>query len=302
MIDLKTNLIRLRVVIELLLFPMIILELAVLSFWLKPRKDTWYFVLNSNHIGDSYIICSLMHSFKKIYGGRVAVILPKKYIGLAKLFKDIDEAIDINLFIPDYVAHIMAHIKGRLIPVSMVARFTSFSNLPSGVYNFLLLSKINLGLPVTAESSKPHVENTDIKKVAYLISKFRTKKKKVLLIPFIHGEISPISLKLWQDLIDYLNKQDYTVFVNSKKRFYGAINTYLPINLIIPFVKNMSLIISVRTGLIDIISSTQVRKIIIYDNIGAMNFFSIKNYKYNNIRSNIKEIVKKDFTKIKSIL
>jgi len=301
MIDLKTNLIRLRVFMEVILFPIVILELALLSIWLRPRKDTWYFVLN-NHIGDLYIICSLMHSFKKIYGGRVAVILPKKYIGIAKLFKDIDEAIGINLFIPDYVAHLITLIKGRLVPTSIWVHVPPFSNLRSGVYNVLLASKINLGLPVTAEFSKPYVKKTDIKKVAYLISKFRTKKKKVLLIPFIHGEISPISLKLWQDLINYLNTQDYTVFVNSKKYFYGAINIYLPINLIIPFVKDMSLIISVRTGLVDIISSTQVRKIIIYDNKGAMNFFSIKNYKYNNIRSNIREIVKKDFTKIKSIL
>jgi len=296
MMDLKTNLTRLRVVIEVLLFPIVILELILLSFWLKPRKDTWYFVLN-NHIGDSYIFCSLMHSFKKIYHGRVAVILPKRYLYIGKLFKDIDEVYGINLFVPNYVGGLIDHIKGRIIP--------AFKNNPlpplyikTKYFNFTFLVKLNNGLPINARFSKPRIDTKYIKEAKSLINRLSNTEKKVLLVPFVHGEKSPIDIRLWQNLINYLNNNGYEVFVNSKFHFYGAINVYLPIELVIPFVENMALVISVRSGFVDLISSTKVKKIIIYKDKTEMYFSSIKAYDYVTSKSKIIEITQDGFNKI----
>jgi len=195
MIDLKTNLIRLRVVIEVLLFPIVILELILLSFWLKPRKDTWYFVLN-NHIGDSYIFCSLMHSFKKIYHGRVAVILPKRYVYIGKLFKDIEEVYGINLFVPNYVGGLINRIKGRIIPAFKNNPLPSLP-IKTKYFNFAFLVKLNNGLPINARFSKPHIETKYIKKAKSLINKLSNTKKMVLLVPYGHAEKLTISIRLW---------------------------------------------------------------------------------------------------------
>jgi len=296
MIDLKTNLIRLRVVIEVLLFPIVILELILLSFWLKPRKDTWYFVLN-NHIGDSYIFCSLMHSFKKIYHGRVAVILPKRYVYIGKLFNDIDEVYGVNLFVPNYVGDFINPIKGRIVPV--------FKNKPlpslytkTKYFDFTFLYKLNNGLPINSRFSKPYIETKYIKKARFLINKLSNTKKMVLLAPYGHNEKLTIGMGLWQDLINYLNNNGYKVFVNSRLHFYGAINIYLPIELIIPFVENMALVVSVRTGFIDLISSTKVKKIIIYKDKAQMYFWSLKAYKYVQVKNKIIEITQNEFNKI----
>jgi len=296
MIDLKTNLTRLRVVIEVMLFPIVILELILLSFWLKPRKDTWYFVLN-NHIGDSYIFCSLMHSFKKIYHGRVAVILPKKYVYIGKLFDDIDEVYGINLFVPNYVGGLINRIKGRIVP--------AFKNNPlpslytkTKYFNFAFLVKLNNGLPINARFSKPHIETKYIKKARSLINKLSNTKKMVLLVPYRHNEKLTIGMGLWQDLINYLNNNGYKVFVNSRLHFYGAINIYLPIELIIPFVENMTLVISFRTGFIDLISSTKVKKIIIYEDKAQMYFWSLKADNYVRLKNKIIEITQDEFNKI----
>jgi len=300
MIDLKTNLTRLRVVIEVLLFPIVILELILLSFWVKPRKDTWYFVLN-NHIGDSYIFCSLMNSFKKIYHGRVAVILPKRYVYIGKLFKDIDEVYGINLFVPNYVGGLIDHIKGRIVP--------AFKNNPlpplytkTKYFNFTFLVKLNNGLPTNARFSKPRIDAKYIKEAKSLINKLSNTKKKVLLVPHGHGEKFTISIVLWQNLINYLNNNGYEVFVNSKFHFYGAINVYLPIELLIPFVENMTLVISVRTGFADLISSTKVKKIIIYKDEAQMYFWSLKSDNYVQLKNKIVEITQDEFNKIYSII
>jgi len=297
MIDLKTNLTRLRVVIEVLLFPIVILELIVLSFWLKPRKDTWYFVLN-NHIGDSYIFCSLMHSFKKIYQDRVVVILPKKYVYIGKLFKDIDEVYGINLFMPNYVGNLITPIKGRILPVFKYVPLPPLPDIPTRYFNFALHVKLNYGLPINSKFSKPYIETKYIKKAKSLINKLSTPKKKVLLVPFVHDQKSPIDMRLWQNLINYLNNNGYEVFVNSRFHFYGAINIYLPIELVIPFVENMALVISVRTGFVDLISSTKVKKIIIYKDKAGMNFWSLKAYKYVQVKNKIIEITQNEFNKI----
>jgi len=297
MIDLKTNLTRLRVVIEVLLFPIVILELILLSFWLKPRKDTWYFVLN-NHIGDSYIFCSLMHSFKKIYHGRVAVILPKRYVYIGKLFNDIDEVYGVNLFVPNYLGNFINPIKGRIVPVFKSNPLPSLPNIQTRYYNFAFLVKLNNGLPINSKFSKPYIETIYIKKARSLINKLSTTKKKVLLVPFMHGEKSPIDKRLWQNLINYLNNNGYEVFVNSRFHFYGAINIYLPIEVVIPFVENMALVISVRTGFADFISSTKVKKIIIYKDKAEMNFWSLKAYKYVQLKNKIIEITQNEFNKI----
>ena len=258
MIDLKTNLTRLRVVIEVLLFPIVILELILLSFWLKPRKDTWYFVVN-NHIGDLYIFCSLMHSFKKIYQDRVVVILPKKYVYIGKLFNGIDKVYGINLFMPNYVGNLINPIKGRIAPVFKIVP-SPLPNIPTRYFNFTFQSKLNYGLPINSKFSKPYIETKYIKKARSLINKLSNTKKKVLLVPYGHYEKLTISIVLWQNLINYLNNNGYEVFVNSKFHFYGAMNIYLPIELVIPFVENMTLVISVRTGFVDLISSTKVKK------------------------------------------
>jgi len=300
MIDLKTNLTRLRVVIEVLLFPIVILELILLSFWLKPRKDTWYFVLN-NHIGDSYIFCSLIHSFKKIYHGRVAVILPQRYFYIGKLFKDIDEVYGINLFVPNYVGNLITPIKGRILPVYKYVPLPPLPNIPTRYFNFAFLAKLNIGLPINARFYKPKIETKYIKKARSLINKLSTTKKKVLLVPFVHGEKSPIDIRLWQNLINYLNNNGYDVFINSRFHFYGAINIYLPIELAIPFVENTDLVISVRTGFVDLISSTKVKKIIVYKDKAEMNFWSIKEYKYTSVKNKTIEITQNEFNKIYDI-
>jgi len=296
MIDLKTNLIRLRVVIEVMLFPIVILELILLSFWLKPRKDTWYFVLN-NHIGDSYIFCSLMHSFKKIYHGRVVVILPKRYAYIGKLFNDIDEVYGVNLFAPNYLGNFINPIKGRIVPVFKNIPLPPLPNIKTKYFNFTLI-KLNYGLPINSKFSKPYIETKYIKKARSLINRLSTKNKMILLVPFAHGKKLPIEIKLWQNLINYLNNNGYQVFVNSRFQFYGAINMYLPIELVIPFVENMNLVISVRTGFVDLISSTKVKKIIVYKDKAEMSFWSIKEYKYSSVKNKIIEITQNEFNKI----
>jgi len=299
MIDLKTKLTQLRIVIEVLLFPIVILELILLSFWLKPRKDTWYFVLN-NHIGDSYIFCSLMHSFKKIYHGRVAVILPKKYMYIGKLFNGIgiDTVYGINLFMPNYLGNHINPIKGRIGPVVKSIALPPLPNILTRYFNFAFQVKLNYGLPINSRFSKPHIETKYIKKAKSLINKLSTTKKKVLLVPFVHGEKSPIDIRLWQNLINYLNNKGYEVFVNSRFHFYGAMSIYLPIELVIPFVENMALVISVRTGFVDLISSTKVKKIILYKDKAEMNFLSIKAYEYVTAKNKIIEITQNEFNKI----
>jgi len=296
MIDLKTNLTRLRVVIEVMLFPIVILELILLSFWLKPRKDTWYFVVN-NHIGDLYTFCSLMHSFKKIYQDRVVVILPKKYVYIGKLFNGIDKVYGVNLFMPSYAGNLITPIKGRIAPVFKSVP-SPLPNIPTRYFNFAFQSKLNYGLPINSRFSKPYIETKYIKKARSLINKLSTTKKKVLLVPFVHGEKSPIDMRLWQNLINYLNNNGYEVFVNSRFHFYGAMNIYLPIELVIPFVENMDLVISVRTGFVDLISSTKVKKIILYKDKAEMNFLSIKAYEYVTAKNKIIEITQNEFNKI----
>jgi len=243
-----------------------------------------------------------MNSFKKIYHGRVAVILPKRYVYIGKLFKDIDEVYGINLFVPNYVGNLITPIKGRIVPVFKNIPLPPLPDIPTRYFNFTFQVKSYYGLPVGSKFSRPRIDAKYIKKAKSLINKLSNTKKKVLLVPHGHGEKFTISIVLWQNLINYLNNNGYEVFVNSKFHFYGAINVYLPIELLIPFVENMTLVISVRTGFADLISSTKVKKVIIYKDEAQMYFWSLKSDNYVQLKNKIVEITQDEFNKIYSII
>jgi len=64
----------------------------------------------------------------------------------------------------------------------------------------------------------------------------------------------------------------------------------------------MALVISVRAGFVDLISSTKVKKIIIYEDKAQMYSWSLKADNYVRLRNKIIEITQDEFNKIYSII
>lgn len=117
--------------------------------------------------------------------------------------------------------------------------------------------------------------------------------KTVLIAPYTNC-LKLMSYALWIELVDKLNKKGFTVCTNCASESEEAIGGSIPINLkfneICDFLNTAGYFIGARSGLCDVVSSSIADLHILYPDISAYEYFSLRKMKLQD-KSNVKEYI-----------
>ena len=127
------------------------------------------------------------------------------------------------------------------------------------------------------------------------------KGRTVVLSPYANTTMR-LSEDMWVKIVSGLSSMGYSVCTNVagdlEKAIEGTVPVYVPYEKIIDFVEKAGGFIGLRSGLCDLISGTEAKKVILYPpgvifhNTDYLNYFSLK--KMYDIKSNLMELVADD--------
>src|SRR5271157_5661674 len=100
-----------RIKIGMLLSPLDALRWVLIEKLAGIRQTEWAFLCNV-HIGETYLTCGLIEAFRKEHNNEpVAVVLPRKYLPIAKMFPAISRAIPMEHVPISYTSILMMALR-----------------------------------------------------------------------------------------------------------------------------------------------------------------------------------------------
>ena len=245
-----------------------------LLWWLRTEKNLKnqgekYFVCN-HHMGDTFIFCSYLSKLNRITGKNYGVIIPEAYTSIPRMFGlkyIISSYLPRNRGFNDFY-YIMSRIL-RMNTLPSVCGYIEAIKLGGkekvDLYN---RSMVYLGLKSNELPDKPFYFSSAAKeKVTKILqSSGYTGKWGVILAPYAKT-INEIPLNFWVMLTDRLRELGYTVFINVSNYEKELPNTIpvspTPEELII-LAREIGWVISVRSGLCDLLLPTGINLTVIY--------------------------------------
>lgn len=107
--------------------------------------------------------------------------------------------------------------------------------------------------------------------------------KTIIIAPYAGSFVTDIDIKVWEEISARLKKEGYIVCTNSsgedEKAIKGTKSIFFPYTQAIPFVELAGCFIAIRSGLCDVISSAECKKIILYEdgfNATRMAYFGLE--------------------------
>ena len=247
----------------------------VKHFLLRVRSNEWCFIPIYG-IGDAYMILSLLTAFRQQNKGvkKIKIVLiNQKHVGLLYLFPDtFDDAILIDARWLNYIPVENALTKGRVIIFSCWYFFPNALKSLLGHKKITIneIYKLMLNVFVTTINEKP-VVSPEIKKAG--IDRFNTygfeQNRTVLIAPHANTvDAESVPFSFWEEIIGFLSENEYHVAVLSNEEKYllsnWAKHVFFPLDEAIPFCEQCGFVISVRSGLCDLLSTANCEKFILY--------------------------------------
>jgi len=242
-------------------------------------EDEWGFICNA-HNGDTYVFCSYMEIFKQKYGGKITVIVKESQISIPKMFPAIDRIISFKK-LPSYLFGSLTlnsiPSKGKLVfgyPYGYV-RIIAYDKLNNFYSPFEMLFEMQLNLDNAATRSLPIIELDTKYKALKKLNFISEAKKSIIISPYSYS-LQNLEESFWIDLSNKLNELGYLVITNiskSEKPIPNTVGLNVDFDEIIPIVEKIGIVIGMRSGFFDIISSSSCVKIILYPKL----FYGLSN-------------------------
>jgi hypothetical protein len=256
------------------------------------RSDEYAFLLNG-HMGDVYNMCMLMDAFKRKNGGKICVVISKKFSFIARMFPAISRIIEVDKLLDQSIFEVtLSNVwfirKGQLTTYMAwsPARAWKLADSDPRKYNFGLFFKQSIELGDDAKAVAPLPPTRLERKAAEsrLKSNGLIMNKTVVLFPRAHAGI-PSNPEFWSQLAVALERKGYKVVdraIGKEKLIPSVKSIYVPEAEVRAFVECAGYSIGVRSGIQDLINCTKAQKIILYwknigfNNVGVMKMDSIK--------------------------
>ena len=243
-------------------------------FVFKVRKDEWCFAPIYG-IGDTYLLLSLLPAFKQQNGGgKIRLVLTQpSHADLLKLFPEVvDTVVLVELDWLRVIPAKTALLKGT---VTIFSCLFLFRNAMTSLLDYKTITineiyKIMLNIAVTAPNVKPvipsEVSEAGIKRFS---SYGLTSQQTVLLAPHaVTVNEQSLPQVFWTDLICFLLDNGYRVAILSSNEVYqisdNVIPVFFPLDEAIPFCEQCGYLVSIRSGLCDLVSTANCEKMILY--------------------------------------
>lgn len=277
----------------------------------KIKEDEYLFV-EYKAIGDSFLSFCMAKEFKKNHPNRqYSVAISSKMVPIAKWFSDIDRIIEVNekdlvLFVNSPFSLYIGskHIKSGDLNLGhprVLFKLAGVSN-----FNYFHLLNMQKGQEWGSKFLGPDRVNEKIKNRVYneLSQKGIKRDKGIFLIPSAVSSDSNLYKNFFSKLIQYLildkEFENYYFVVNEMSNYFDqslgnkVIYKRPSLEEAYFYATYLGNVISVRTGLADFLSATNVNMLVLYKDsffggskMKLKDFFSLKHI---NLGANIEEV------------
>jgi len=304
-LKIKSILSRLRLLNTLYFLKLLLTLLRDKFLWEKIKEkvklsdDEFGFVCNL-HNGDTYVFCSFIEAFKKKYGGKITVVVKNSQYSIPKMFPAIDKIITFKKLpsssFGDLYPSLSEPKKGSL-SLGYPYGYKNIDNCPNS--NWFQTFQFQLKLDLSSNQSKPVIsydlKEQSLKELKTLIGS-NSFKKVVIISPYSYSSSLNLKEFFWIELAENLRKLGYIVMTNASKRedvINGTIRINFDFQKLLLIAEEIGFFIGIRSGLFDIISSANCRKIILYPKL-TYPLSGIK-YKDMDILSKDKNVIQIEF-------
>ena len=268
----------------------------------KLSDNEWGFVCNV-HNGDTYVFCSFMEAFKQKYGGKITIIVKESQLSIPRMFPAIDKIVTFKKLPSEFFGNLFTSSEPKKGSISFgyPYGYRNIQNSPSNISNWFDIFKFQLKLDLFSTQSKPiiphYLKGQSLEELKMLIgSNFTSFSKIVIISPYSYSSPFNLEKEFWIELTKKLKELGYIVMTNASKK-EEIIDGNLRINFgfqeMIAIAEEIGFFIGIRSGLFDIISSTNCRKIILYPKFTYP--FSKINYKDMDILSKGRNVIQIEF-------
>ncbi len=272
---------------------------------IKPLDDEWVFFCPA-HSGDTYIFCCLSQAFIDKYGGYITVITPEAYSSIPKLFPSISRilvykkfpSLNIGKFFMDVITEDNKDtVRQRAIwgfPNELLVPIAGYKDLRA-VDSF----KMFLGLDPEAKLVSPTMSD-DLRDRAF--KKFRELGlplgNTVIFAPYAKS-FPTLSMDNWVKIIEEMKKAGLYPVTNvgrNESPLPGTMGITVPFDEALPISEFAGHIVSIRSGLCDVLSTSRSKLTVIYpqQRYGRISFYEYTSLKLNGLagqEANIQELV-----------
>ncbi|MCR3757800.1 ADP-heptose--LPS heptosyltransferase [Clostridium felsineum] len=253
----------------------------------KYGSNTTIFVCPYKGLGDIYISCSYLNEYirKNNISNYVITVVGNSYARIAHMFNIKDVKV-ITQEESDNIVNLSRMIEAKDIKLKVLAYNNKFI-YTDVLGNFQNNEKFNWGMLFKSfvmgiDDKAIKTEIRPIYREEYIVKLFKDKnlkKGKTVIISKSANTIVGIKEDLWEEIVEILIQNEYTVCTNIAGTNDKPIKKTIPLDFsledAIGVIEYGGFFIGIRSGLCDLISSAKAKKIIIYPDKKSM-FYSIE--------------------------
>ncbi len=261
---------------------------------LKIDKNEYAFLCNVPS-GDTYSFCALMEEFVKEYKSKVTIVVNETQAVIPTFFPSISRVVTLRK-LPvsgfNFIFCKYAHIEmGRLnigFPHLQDYLITKLVNLKNIDMDMIESHMFYLGLK-SRKISTPTIKSEWREAAISRFERFNLPEHRTVILAPYAKSVKPIDFNWWIKIRDILLKSGFQPVTNvglHEKPIEGTRGITIPYEEIIPFSELAGWVIGIRSGLMDILSSSKCRLTILYpeqfwwESVKVINYSGLK--KINN--------------------
>ena len=265
------------------------------------NNNEWAFLCPAG-IGDTFILCALSKTFIEKRLGTFTVIVKNNHSSIPSMFSSISRIETVekmpstNLYNFFSVSRIDDKMKGRLLwghPYCLIS-IAGYKGL-----GFVDMYKMYLGLEQTALLTKPSISENAVKKATDKFTKHNLPiGKTVILAPYAKS-LKNFRIEVWAEIVKYIKYNGLvpvTNIANNEKPIPGTGGINISLEEIIPFCELAGHVISIRSGLCDLLSNAEIKFTVLYPKSFFIHettlyeFYSLEKNGMTNSSKNVQEI------------
>jgi len=256
----------------------------------KPMDGEWVFVCPGNS-GDIYVLCRLSQAFIQKYGGSFTVVIPYSYSSVPRLFPSISKILVYKKFPPKVIGKffmdfITENNKDK-IRQRPIWGYPSELFVPTAGYKDIRgvdAYKIFLGLDPEAKLIEPKISDELRDRAAKKFQDYNLPIGKTVIFAPYAKSFPTLSEENWVTIVERLRIAGLYPVTNVGKNeapLPGTTGIMLPFDEVLPFSELAGHVVSIRSGLCDVLSTSKSKLTVIYpqERLGRTTF-----YDYTSLR------------------
>jgi len=238
---------------------------------IRPAKRG-YTIFSMGGIGDIFLNCILLKAFKDKFGGKLKLVVKSHMTEIANMFTyAVDDIIPVKYNQRDFSScfYRKTFAEDRFVLAHPCQSYFENTKPLLGYKNINLLDicKLTLNLDFKAEISMPVIDEKYRISAEEKFKNHHLRQGKTVIIAPEARTVEVLGVSFWKELVKELKEKGYDVFLNAIDKdsiFDGVEYEFVSFGEIIPFANLCGHVISVRSGLCDILAVSDCRLHVIY--------------------------------------